>query len=202
MSDTLNILHLRKEMFHVDSVEYNESLFREQNIKKQLLEQGITDYKVWDGIMVKNMPFLGINLAMKMIVKDAKVRGLKSVVLAEDDINFSCPTSWQHFLETQPQDYDLFMGCPFQCEIDESNMVTFGFSGMTILRVHERFYDTFLSMKEMNNIDRELGRFAYKYKYIASNPFIAEQLGGYSYHQKKHIPDYNHLLDGRRLYGR
>lgn len=199
---TLNFLHLKKELFVPGSAEYNESVFREENIKKQIQSQGITDYKIWDGIIVMQMPFMGINLSFKRIVMDAKQRGLKSVIIAEDDINFSCPLSWERFLETEPEDYDLFMGCPFECTIDENNRVQFGFSGMTILRVHERFYDSFLAMKDMNNIDRELGRFAYKYKYIVSDQFIAEQLGGYSYHQKKEIANYDHLLIGRTLYGR
>ncbi len=202
MSDILNIIHLPKNLFEEGTVEYEEAVFREDNIKKQVQENSIQDYKIWDGVYMPQIPFMGINLAFKRLITHAKETGLKSMVIAEDDFALTCPTSWGRFLDTTPKDFDIFMGCVFDAQLNSENRIMFGYCGNTILRVHERFYEAFLNMKVDNNLDREIGRFAHKYKYIVANPFIATQLGGYSFHQKKNVENYDYLIVGRDLYGR
>lgn len=198
---TLNFLHLKKDNFDPGTLEYNEAVFRENNITKQVEEQGITDYKIWAGMRTPQMPFFGINLGFKIIVQDAKDRGLKEVAIAEDDIYFSHPESWKYFLEHKPQDFDAYFGCVYKSNIDANNRIQFGLSGMTLLVINERFFDDFLLLKKMNNIDREMGRFSYKYKYMVCRPFVCTQHGGYSFHQGKHIENYDDLLEGVKLFG-
>lgn len=197
---TVNFLHLKKETFAPDTPQYKEALFREGNIQQVVKEQGITDFKIWDGIITPQTPFLGINLAFKSIVQDAKERGLKECLVAEDDILFKSKRGLQYYLDNMPEDYDLYMGSAYRCLINPQNKIEFGFSGLTMIMINERFYDVFLSMKFMNNLDRELGRFAWKYKYIVCNPFVCHQHANFSLHRGEAIGSYDDLLEGRKLY--
>jgi hypothetical protein len=197
---TLNFIHLKKELFEPDTPQYAEAVFREGNIQKQVTEQGITDFKIWDGIITSQIPFTGISRAFKRVVLDAKDKGLKHCAIAEDDMYFKSSKGWQYFLDNMPEDFDIYMGCAYKSIINKNNKIEFGFSGLTLICVHERFYTDFLSMKEMNNLDRELGRFAWKYKYMVCEPFVCHQHANFSFHQGKEIESYDYLLEGRQLY--
>lgn len=188
MSDTLNIIHLP------------ERIDREMSFKKELEEQGITDYKVWNGIIVSHLPFTGISLSHKQIVQDAKERGLKRCIIAEDDIYFSNQHSYKYFLDCIPEEYDLFLGVVYDSEISDNGKILFGLAGLTLYSINSKFYDTFLSMNPMNNLDRELGKFAWKYRYMVCPQFVAHQRDGFSDHKKANAT-YGHLIEGRKMFG-
>ncbi len=117
----------------------------------------------------------------------------------EDDCVFSAPGAFDYFVSQIPDDYDLFLSMVYEGQIDENNRLIKGFSGMTCYVLNERFYDQFLAMKEMNNIDRELGNHAWKYKYYVCNPFTSYQLDGWS-ENKFEERTYGHLLQNRVMY--
>lgn len=188
MTDTLNILHLP------------ERVDRKISFEKELQEQGITNFKVWDGIKIPQLPFTGISMSHKRIIQDAKDRGLNRCVIAEDDIYFSCLHSWEYYLDNVPESFDLYFGCVYDSTINDDGRILFGFAGLTLYMVHEKFYDTFLSMNPMNNLDRELGKFAWKYRYMVCPQFVAHQRDGFSDHKKENAT-YGHLIEGVKMFG-
>ena len=73
----LHIIHLKK------------GKDRTQLIEQQLLEQNITNYKIWEGVEDNKNPKRGIAKAHKQIVKWASNQNLPSILIAEDDIKFT-----------------------------------------------------------------------------------------------------------------
>lgn len=165
---------------------------------QQAKEQGF-EFRRWEGIVIEQMPFAGISRVHKQIVQDAKERGLDRVVIAEDDCVFSAPGAWQYYLDNEPESFDFYFGSVYKSRI-ENGRIVFGLSGLTLYTVHCRFYDDFLSMKEMNHLDRELGRFALQYEYRVCEPMVCFQSDGYS-DNRKQFETYGHLLEGNKLFG-
>lgn len=140
---------------------------------------------MWDGVIDKPN-FKGISRAHKKIVQHAKNMKLPQVLIMEDDCKFTSPNSLEYFLKNIPEDFDIYTGLLYHGQMDENNRITNGGSGiMTCYICAARFYDVFLSADESNHIDRWLGDMAFKYKYIVCNPFVVEQVGGYSYNHSK-----------------
>lgn len=65
----------------------------------EFTEQGISNYKFWDAIVLKDSVVDSISASHKMIIQYAKDNGLKKVCIAEQDLTFTCPTAWQYFLD-------------------------------------------------------------------------------------------------------
>jgi hypothetical protein len=106
------------------------------------------------------------------------------------------PGAWQYFLDHKPADFDLYLGGVFHGNIKEDGSVD-DFVGLTLYIVNERFYDTFLLLNEMNNIDREL---AHKGRYIVCDKMVCSQWGGWSGNKLQFVEDYDHYLEGRTLF--
>lgn len=187
MYDILNVIHLK------------DRIDRRVSFIKEFKEQGI-EYKIWPGIVINQLPFAGISYAHKSIIKDAKDKKLPRVIIAEDDIYFSNSKSWDYYISNIPDDFDLYFGVVYDSKINEDNRILTGFAGLTLYTVHERFYDTFLGMNSMNNLDRELGKYAYKYRYMVCPEFVAHQRDGFSDHKKANHT-YGHLIKGRKMFG-
>jgi hypothetical protein len=177
-----------------------ERIDRRISADHQMQEQGITDYEYWDGIKDPFMSFRGICKAHKQIVSHAKQNGLSSVCIAEDDIIFTAPNAWSYFLDNTPEDFDIYLGMIYQGTLVNNRVADF-WCGMTLYMVHERFYDRFLSIRETNNIDRELSKMRGSFRFMVCDPFVCEQMDGYSDNKKKEAT-YGHLLEGRRVLGR
>lgn len=127
-----------------------------------------------------------ISRAFKKIVQYAKEERLASVTIAEDDVLFTSTNSWRYYLENIPDDYDLYLGGIYAGRLD-GNRIVDGYSGNTLVTVHERFYDFFLQVDPDDHLDRALGKFCAEKKYIVSLPFVCKQIGGYSENKKKFI---------------
>lgn len=187
MPEILNIIHLP----------YRED--RLQSYMEQMNEQGIA-YRVWSGIPHKN-PVIGINLAHKQIVRDAKERKLPYVFIAEDDIKFSCEGAWKYFLSKMPKVFDLYTGLVYSGQINGGGRIIKGMSGTnTLYAVSETFYDTFLATDDKKNLDRELGKDACVYNYYVCEPMVCYQMDGRSDHFKRKM-EYGAFLEGKILYG-
>jgi len=81
-----------------------------------------------------------------------------------------------------------------------NHKIIFGLAGLTFYTVYEKFYDTFLGLTEMDNLDRRIGTLAYKHNYIVCPKFICHQRNGWSYHKGKEA-NYDYLVKGRKLFG-
>jgi hypothetical protein len=190
----LNILHLPHR------------IDREELYLREFADQGIDTYKVWDGIINEQIPFAGIGAAHKRIVRAAKTLGHPKVVICEDDLRFTCKTSFKYFLENEPEDYDIYLASIYMGKLNVDNTVD-DFSGLTLYMVHERYYDRFLATPMMDHIDRaqsvndpdKPGIRIPRGKFVVCNPFACIQWTTYSENHKCIMP-HNQWLDGRRLY--
>lgn len=133
-----------------------------------------------------------INAAHKNIVRFAQFAGWKEVCIAEDDLEFTSPCSWQHFMKNKPKEYDLYLSMVYLGQPDENNIVK-DFTGMTMYVVHSRFYDIFLSADPDEHIDRALAGLG---KFVVCNPFVAKQSNGFSSNTGK-MENYDELLKNR-----
>lgn len=165
------------------------------NLIKELDNQLITEYLIWDGILDLENPSRGISKAHKQIVQMAKKNNLPFVLIAEDDIKFTAKGAFNYFLQSEPKDYDLYLGGIYYGNIKPDNSAE-DFSGLTLYMIQSKFYDTFLSIPENLPLDRGLSKKGF---YLVCNPFIAIQYDGYS-DNKKSYQNYDMYLKGRNLY--
>lgn len=167
---------------------------REALLIKELEAQCIVDYTIWPGI-IENVPFKGVSKAHKQIVEWAMKKGLSHVTIAEDDICFTDRGAYDYFIQNEPNDYDLYLGGITHGIKNERNEV-FDFSGLTLYRVKQTFYRTFLSVSDNGNIDRMLNN---KGRYIVCNPFVVKQHDGYSDNLKREMK-YGVYYQGRAFF--
>ena len=188
MQPTLNIIHLPQR---ADRYTLLVEQMHQQEIK----------YKLWDGEVVRKKRREGITKSHKKIVQWAKDNNEPMVFIAEDDVRFFAPGAWLYYLDKIPQSFDIYFGMIYVGTIDKTtNKITSQCSGMTIYCVHERFYDTFLSIPNDEHIDRFITALYNDYEFLVCNPFIAEQNGTFSDNSLRKC-DYKPLLKGRRLFG-
>lgn len=153
--------------------------------------QKIQDYEIWPCLMYSNV-VSSINLSHKMIVRDAKERGLKRVAIAEDDLYFPSEDGWKYFLSNEPEYYDIYCAATYITPI--SNGMICGFH---LYMVHERFYDTFLSVRDDVHIDTAFNNIKGVYKFCY--PFAALQRPGFSSNNMAQV-NYNSILKPEDIY--
>lgn len=125
--------------------------------------------------------------AFKQIVLFAKQEKLRTITLAEDDMILTSKNAWHYYQTQMPKDFDLYLGGIYHGQLFENRVVN-GYSGNTLVTVHERFYDFFLKADEKFDLDNYLGNFAFEKRYIVCLPFVVKQIGGWSDHKKKINP--------------
>lgn len=166
-------------------------------LREELADQGITDFRIWDGIIHPTSPKTGISQAHKQIIQYALEKELSEILIAEDDVKFTAPGAFAHFMINKPKLYDLYLGGISYGNLKEDKTVE-DFAGLLLYMVHERFYRTFLSINEKQHIDRGLRD---KGRYIVCDPQPAIEQDG-------HSDNWNQYFEGaifyknRRLFGR
>jgi hypothetical protein len=178
-----NIIHLPHRIDRLETL-YNE-----------LETQNIKDYKMWDGIIDEELVCRGISQAHKQIVRHFKKMDIPMVLIAEDDVHFTAPGAFPYFLNNIPHDFDIYLAGIMYGTITADG-ITENFSGTTLYIIHERFYDTFLSLPEEYHIDRALMS---KGKFIVCDPFAAIQHDGFS-DNKKRFCEYEPYIKNRKLF--
>lgn len=128
-----------------------------------------------------------ISKAFKQIVRYAKEKKLKSITIAEDDAILTSKNAWQYYLENIPDEYDIYSGGIYSGQLNGNRIVN-GYSGNTLITVHNKFYDFFLTADEKQDLDNWLGNWAFEKTYIVCLPFVVKQIGGWSDHKKKINP--------------
>jgi hypothetical protein len=167
-------------------------------LQKELNSQNtFIHYRIWDAIEDKQIPFRGISQSHKIVVRYAKKKNLPFVIIAEDDFHFTCADSWQYFLNNMPYDYDLYLSCIYFGTISPADNTVADFAGNTLYAVHNRYYDTFLGLDEINHLDRAHAR---KGRFVVCNPFVAKQCESYS-DNSRCVQNYTKHLEGRKFYG-
>lgn len=124
----------------------------------QQCEQAGMEYKVWPGIRIEGDSARGISQAHKQIVRWAKDNNLPEVLIVEDDFMLTSSQSFQRFLETKPEEFDIYLGGISGGEVDESTgFILTQFSGLFFYMVNHTFYDAFLEADESMHIDMYVG---------------------------------------------
>jgi hypothetical protein len=154
--------------------------------------------KFWEGVYEKK-GFVGVNRAFKKIVRDAKERSLPYVIIGEDDMLFSADGAWGYYLQNKPEDYDMYLGGIYSGTVKEGRIIA-GYSGHTLVTVHSRFYDVFLSVTDLDHLDRRLGALAHQYKYFVCSPYVVTQLQGFSDNHRRETR-HKAYLDKMELFG-
>jgi GT2 family glycosyltransferase len=164
-------------------------------LKKELQSNNISDYQLWPGILNKFNTHTGISQAHKQIVKYASEKGLKNILIAEDDLRFTSPNSFQYFQNSIPKEYDLFLASVYHGQLSNENLVS-RFSGLTFYSVNHHFYAKFLDLPENVHLDIALSGLG---KYVVCNPFTVIQHNGYSDNSKQNC-NYDIYMRNRKLY--
>ena len=193
------------EIVHVISLQRRED--RIVSIVKESKRQGFP-LQFFEGIdePERKGTAKAICMAHKNVVRYAAQNNLTSIIVAEDDLFFygNDNKAFQYFLDNTPDDYDLYMGCIYNGEVNEENRVLNGMSGShTLLKIHSRFYDFILNEVPDNcNQDRYLGQFAWKFKYYVCLLIVCGQIAGYTDNLKQKHNGYEPYLENRKVYGR
>ena len=160
---------------------------------KELEGQGITDFEIFPCLMFPEVVH-SINASHKMIVQDAKDKGLPEVFIAEDDLMFTAPGAWKYFLEKKPapENYDLYLASTYIIEEPLKNIC-----GFHLYSVSEKFYDPFLSVPDDQHIDTVFNDVKGDYHFCY--PFPALQRPGFSANNMM-VVNYNSMIDEKHLF--
>lgn len=158
---------------------------RLEPLLEELKTQGITDYEiVHPEIDPKKQPFENINSAHKALVRMAKEKGMDEICIMEDDAMFTCPTSWEYFLENKPKEYTVYASATYIMP-PSNNMLT----GFQCYFVHSSFYDQYLSVPDKEHIDTAINDLKSNHK--TCYPFTCLQRPGYSANHPGEMVNYN-----------
>ena len=177
MINELNIIHLP------NNPEYPHREIREKNFLREIEEQGIENYRVWDGIFYKDDPIKAISQSHKQIVQWAKDNNLPSVIVAEDDFSFTNKGAWQYFLKSIPAEYDMFLSHIYWGNYDDTGKVKGTFCALTLYSVHAKFYDKFLAKSEKEHLDLVMNK-AWRHDIRVCLPMVCLQMNGWSDNDK------------------
>lgn len=164
---------------------------RYEPLMNELSEQNISDFELWPCLMYADV-VSSINLSHKMIVRYAKEKGLRETCIAEDDLQFTSPNAWQYFISNKPKEYDLYLAATYIIPIEQKQIC-----GFHLYMVHEKFYDTFLSIPDDQHIDTFCNTI--KGDYHFTYPFPALQRPGFSSNNKAQV-NYNSILREQDIY--
>lgn len=185
---TLNILHPKSRTD------------RYELLMKQLEEQGIVNYKLWDNPIGQSMQERRgyVNSGHRKIVAFAKENALPYITIAENDITFFDKGAWNYYWDNLPESYDLYLGMVYVGTVENARLISDA-SGFTLYTIHSRFYDFFLSISPDKHIDRAITSFHSSFEFKLPPMFVCEQNNTQSdNHMGK--PDLKARLVGRKLY--
>jgi hypothetical protein len=165
-------------------------------LMETLKRQGIMDYQIWPALIYGTV-IESINASHKMIVRDAKEKGLEMVAIWEEDCMIPAADGWKHFLDgLPPWKWDLYLGGTYGLDRPVTNPIR-AINGFHCYLVHERFYDTFLALPDDKHIDTCMDGLGL---YYVEYPFIALQRPGWSSNSKA-FSDKNMELTDADVYG-
>lgn len=183
----LNIIHLK------------ERPDRRASLEREMAAQNISAYTLWPGFK-SEFNWKGIRRAHQNIISFAKTNDIPYITVGEDDIKFLGRGAYEYYLSQipNPETFDIFLGGIMNGDINEDHTVKDGyFTGLTLYTMSYKFYDTFLSIRQVGDIDALLrGRG----KFVVCDPMVVTQHGGYSDNKEKLVKSYDERLIGRNLW--
>lgn len=169
----------------------------------ELKRQNIVDFEIWPCLIYPEV-VRSISESHKMIVRDAKEKGLERCCIAEDDLMFPAEDGWQYFLKNEPDFYDIYSAAnyiSFERPTNKGVFKTKYVIGFHLYMVHSRYYDTFLNVDSKQHID---GAQKSENMYVVY-PFAALQRPGYSANNRdamgnSAMVNYNKMLKSEDIY--
>jgi len=143
-------------------------------------------------------PAEGISAAHRAVVAMAKAREMDRVLIMEDDVLFTAPGAFDHFLRNVPAEFDLYLGGLYGGSVSDTNEVRW-FSGLHCYLVAARFYDRFLAVDPHTHIDAALSALDDRAYYVC-RPYACMQRSGFSDNEGKYM-DYSAWGKGRTYTG-
>lgn len=171
----------------------NRMAERYEPLMQELKTQGITDYEIWSPVECAESVVKSINLSHKQLVKWAKAHDWEYVIIAEDDLQFTHPTSWKYFLENMPKGVDIYSSGTYYDDLNDKNLLT----GFHLYVVFARFFQDFLNVSDDQHIDTAICNLKGYYK--VCRPFAAIQRPCWSANARQEV-NYNLLLNEGDLY--
>jgi len=175
---------------------------RALSIIRQSKEQKFS-MRMWEGEIFRGRFIdgrIGISRSFKKIVKWAKERQLERVVIGEDDILFSYPGAWEYYLTNIPDSYDIYLGSIYAGDLS-GNRVVNGYSGHSLITIHNRAYDFILSADENFHLDRWCGKFCSEKEFIVCDPYVVYQIKeGYSDNHNR-LVSHEGYFNGVKFFG-
>ena len=156
---------------------------RINSIVRQSKSQGFA-VRFWEGVTGNKNTWTNISQAFKKIITFAKESAYDTITIAEDDLVFTAPGAWEYYCNNTPKEFDTYLGGIYSAQIEDGRIMN-GYSGHTLITVHEKFYDFILGANEGDHLDRHLGNTAFKHQYKVCEPFVVKQIGGYSDNLKR-----------------
>lgn len=178
----INIINLGRRQ------DRKESVIRQMEMEK-------APYKIWEAIET-NPAKIGINKSHKMIVRWAKENNLPFVINAEDDLYFTGTGAYQYFIFNLPKEFDIYLGGSYAYSPDEDFKVK-KFSGTTLMAIHSKYYDIFLSLTDNVHLDNILSITGGDFRVCPK--VVCKQTSGYSDNVKKEM-NYDYLWKDKPIY--
>jgi len=152
-------------------------------LMNELATQRITDYKIWDAIVLPHSVVTSISESHKMIVRAAMEENLPYTIIAEDDLMFTADGAWDYYLRGIPADFDLYLACTYIKPISPVQV-----NGFHLYTVAQKFYEKFLAAPPKEHIDTAMNDIGGDYSLCY--PFAALQRAGFSANNNAYA-DYN-----------
>jgi len=175
---------------------------RHSQMVKEMDGQYKGEYEIFDAIVYKENPKLGISESFKKIIRDNYNDPL--IHIFEDDIKFCSPKSREVFekgFQGLPDNWEIYLGGSYTFEQERSlgNILKINdFRSLHCVVIRKSAYDYFLShdVSKIENIDAHVAK--KKPTTYLANPMTAIQYDGYSYNAKKQT-DYSRFLKGKNI---
>lgn len=211
MIDTIHVINLSPDNF-IDpyanpELKKNIARWRQENVLSIAAQSKLHGFAVrfWEGNTDETIFRSGnISRAFKKIVRHAKENNLEMICIGEDDLVFTSSNAWKYYLENIPDEFDLYLGGIYSGQLEQNRIIN-GWSGITLMTIHSRFYDFFLTANEdpqklgLGHIDRWCGNFCFEKDFFVCLPFCVKQSAGYSENHRK-IQNYDAFEENWEYY--
>lgn len=173
-----------KELFTPQIIHNATNTIRRKALFTGLSEQGIIDFNLVPAEMLAD-PITGCSNSHKKIILWALANKLRSVVIFEDDIEFTCKRSWECFKNTFshcPDDFDIYLGGSYHLQdlvpVYPGIVMLHKFSGTHCMVINHTIYDHILKCPAGIPIDVWICK--HPGKFYLCYPMPAIQSVGYS----------------------
>lgn len=174
------------------------------DLKNYLINAGAGEVVFFPGVYAHSLSTANICMAHLSIIQSAKSKGFDVALCAEDDVQFTCDSSFQYFnslIKELPADWDVFISGAYYYrpqKLTSPISKLDKFSSLHLYAVNSKFFDRMLQADPSFHIDNWISRYSGANVYM-SYPMTAVQNAGYSENYKKQV-DYSARIMDHDIY--